>query len=68
MGQVSQVPTDPRMSSPVLSAASGSQILIIMTEILTNLSQYSLTELGNFYLNLSTTLSVTPTALPKNNQ
>ena len=63
--------TVPRVSSPAQSAASGSQIQIIMTEAPTNLSQYSLTDRGNVSLNLSggaPTLSVTPTALLEGNQ
>ena len=69
--QASQVPTVPRVTTPTPAADSGSQIRIIMTEATTNLSQYSLTDLGNVSLNLSagaTTFSVTPTALLEYNQ
>ena len=69
--QGSQVPTVPRMSYLAPSAASGSQILIITTEAPTNLSQYSLTDLGNVLLNLSPgapTLSVIPTVLLEGNR
>ena len=69
--QASQVSTVPRVSSPAPSVASWSQIRIIMTEAPTNLSLYSLTDLGNVLLNLSVsapTLSVTPTALLEGNQ
>ena len=68
--QVSQAPTVLRVSSPTLSAPSGSQIWIMMTEAPTNLSQYSLTDLGKS-LNLSggsPSLSVTPTAILEGNQ
>ena len=69
--QALQVPTVPRVLFPAPSAASGSQILIITTEVPTNLLHYSLTDQGNVSLNLSVdapTLSVTPTALPEGNQ
>ena len=62
MCQASQGPTVPWVSSPALSAASGSQIQTMMIEAPTNLSQYSLTDLGNVSRNLS---GGAPTLLPQ---
>ena len=65
------MPTVSRVASHAMSAASGSQIRIIMIKALTNLSQYTLTDLGNVSLNPSggaPTLSFTLTTLPEGNQ